>query len=60
MPVLPLSGDRSHSSDIDMTENFLRQFLLAAMTELLTTKGKYTELEQIRKIKDHVAERHTR
>lgn len=25
MHVLPLSGDRSHSSDIDMTENFLRQ-----------------------------------
>ena len=25
LQVLPLSGDRSHSSDIDMTENFLRQ-----------------------------------
>jgi histidine ammonia-lyase len=25
MHVLPLSGDRSHSSDIDNTENFLRQ-----------------------------------
>jgi histidine ammonia-lyase len=23
--VAPLSGDRSHSNDIDMTENFLRQ-----------------------------------
>ena len=25
LQVLPLSGDRSHSSDIDTTENFLRQ-----------------------------------
>ncbi|HSF88115.1 MAG TPA: histidine ammonia-lyase [Saprospiraceae bacterium] len=25
LQILPLSGDRSHSSDIDMTENFLRQ-----------------------------------